>query len=93
MKKPHYDRITTTIEREWLAQSIARTKKIEYRQIKPYWTNAWRRQSRQTHTRSRVQVRPNETSVDKGSGSGRGGKCKRVRGKTSRCTMSKTVLE
>lgn len=38
MKKPHYDRITTTIEREWLAQIIAGTKKIEYRQIKPYWT-------------------------------------------------------
>src|SRR5271169_3986435 len=37
MKKPHYDRITTTIEREWLAQIIAGTKKIEYRQIKPYW--------------------------------------------------------
>jgi hypothetical protein len=37
-KKLHYDRITTTIEREWLAQIIAGTKKIEYRQIKPYWT-------------------------------------------------------
>jgi hypothetical protein len=34
-----YDRITTTIERELLAQIIAGTKKIEYRQIKPYWTN------------------------------------------------------
>jgi len=33
-----YDRITTTIEREWLAQIIAGTKKIEYRQIRPYWT-------------------------------------------------------
>lgn len=33
-----YDRITTTIEREWLAQIIAGTKKIEYRSIKPYWT-------------------------------------------------------
>ena len=33
-----YDRITTTIEREWLAQIIAGTKKIEYRQMKPYWT-------------------------------------------------------
>jgi hypothetical protein len=33
-----YDRITTTIERGWLAQIIARTKKIEYRRIKPYWT-------------------------------------------------------
>jgi len=35
---PVYDRITTTIEREWLAQIIAGTKKIEYGQIKPYWT-------------------------------------------------------
>ena len=33
-----YDRITTTIEREWLAQIIAGTKRIEYRRIKPYWT-------------------------------------------------------
>jgi len=33
-----YDRITTTIERKWLAQIINGTKKIEYRQIKPYWT-------------------------------------------------------
>ncbi len=32
------DRITTTIKREWLAEIIAGTKKIEYRQIKPYWT-------------------------------------------------------
>lgn len=38
MKKLNYDRITTTIEREWLAQIVAGTKKIEYRQIKPYWT-------------------------------------------------------
>jgi hypothetical protein len=38
MKKLNYDRITTTIEREWLAQIIAGTKKIEYREIKPYWT-------------------------------------------------------
>ena len=30
-----YDRITTTIEREWLAEIIAGTKKIEYRQINP----------------------------------------------------------
>lgn len=35
MKKLNYDRITTTIEREWLAEIIAGTKKIEYRQIKP----------------------------------------------------------
>jgi len=33
-----YHRITTTIKREWLAEIIAGTKRIEYRQIKPYWT-------------------------------------------------------
>jgi hypothetical protein len=38
MKKLNYDRITTTIEREWLAEIIAGTKKIEYRKVKPYWT-------------------------------------------------------
>jgi hypothetical protein len=38
MTRPTYDRITTTIEREWLAQIIAGTKTIEYRRIKPYWT-------------------------------------------------------
>lgn len=31
-------RITTTIEREYLAAIIAGTKKNEYRDIKPYWT-------------------------------------------------------
>jgi hypothetical protein len=40
-----YDRITTTIEREWLAEIIAGTKKIEYRQIKPYWTKRFARVS------------------------------------------------
>lgn len=33
-----HDRITTTIKRQWLAEIIAGTKKIEYRQIKRYWT-------------------------------------------------------
>jgi hypothetical protein len=36
--KTSRDRITTTIEREWLAKIINGTKKIEYRQIKPCWT-------------------------------------------------------
>lgn len=40
-----YDQITTTIEREWLAEIIAGTKKIEYRQIKPYWTRRFARAS------------------------------------------------
>jgi hypothetical protein len=30
-------RITTTIQRQWLAEIIAGTKKIEYREAKPYW--------------------------------------------------------
>jgi hypothetical protein len=41
-----YDRITTTIEREWLAEIVAGTKKIEYRQIKPYWTKRFAKVSR-----------------------------------------------
>lgn len=45
MKKPSYDRITTTIEREWLAQIIAGTKKIEYRKVKRYWTQRFKRVS------------------------------------------------
>jgi hypothetical protein len=32
-------RITTTIERSFLAAIIAGTKKVEYRELKPYWTN------------------------------------------------------
>jgi hypothetical protein len=43
--RARYDRITTTIEREWLAEIIAGTKKIEYRQIKPYWTKRFERVS------------------------------------------------
>jgi hypothetical protein len=33
-----HDRITTTIKRKWLAEIIAGRKRIEYREIKPYWT-------------------------------------------------------
>lgn len=32
------DKITTTLRREPLAEIVAGTKKIEYRQIKDYWT-------------------------------------------------------
>jgi hypothetical protein len=38
-----YDRLTTTIKREWLAEIIAGTKRIEYRQIKRYWTKRLKR--------------------------------------------------
>jgi len=31
------NKITTTIERRWLADIVTRRKKIEYREIKPYW--------------------------------------------------------
>jgi hypothetical protein len=37
MPKEH-DRITTTVEREWLRRIVAGTKKNEYRDIKAYWT-------------------------------------------------------
>jgi hypothetical protein len=40
-----FDRITTTIERECLAEIIAGTKKIEYRQIKPYWAKRFEKVS------------------------------------------------
>jgi hypothetical protein len=43
--RARYDRVTTTIEREWLAQIVAGTKKIEYRQIKPYWTKRFEKVS------------------------------------------------
>ena len=33
------DRLTTTIKREWLREIIAGRKSIEYREIKPYWTD------------------------------------------------------
>ncbi len=32
------DQITTTIKRQWFRQIVAREKKVEYREIKPYWT-------------------------------------------------------
>lgn len=40
-----HNRLTTTIKREFLAAIVAGTKRIEYREIKPYWTQrfeAWR---------------------------------------------------
>lgn len=32
------DIITTTLRREPFAEIVARTKRVEYREIKPYWT-------------------------------------------------------
>lgn len=40
-----YERITTTIQRQWLAEIIAGTKKIEYREVKPYWTQRFKKVS------------------------------------------------
>jgi hypothetical protein len=53
-----YDRITTTIKREWLAQIIAGTKKIEYRQIKPYWTKRFAKVSVPFELRLRNGMNP-----------------------------------
>jgi hypothetical protein len=33
------DTITTTLEREWFAKIVDRSKRVEYREIKPYWTS------------------------------------------------------
>jgi len=35
------DTITTTIKREWLREIVAGRKKVEYRDIKPYWIRRW----------------------------------------------------
>jgi len=35
--------ITTTIKRQWFAEIVARTKRVEYRDIKPYWTERLKR--------------------------------------------------
>jgi hypothetical protein len=33
------DTITTTLKRRWFAEIVDRTKRIEYREIRPYWTS------------------------------------------------------
>ena len=38
LKVSPMDKITTTIKRQWLREIIAGRKRIEYREIKPYWT-------------------------------------------------------
>jgi hypothetical protein len=43
--RTNYESITTTIERHWLAEIIAGTKKIEYRKVKPYWTQRFKKVS------------------------------------------------
>jgi hypothetical protein len=36
-RKP-VDTITTTLKREWFAKIVDGSKRVEYREIKPYWT-------------------------------------------------------
>lgn len=31
--------LTTTIKREWFREIVAKRKRVEYRELKPYWTN------------------------------------------------------
>ena len=37
--KVEMDTITTTLERQWFAEIVDRKKRVEYREIKPYWTS------------------------------------------------------
>ena len=53
----NYDRIMTTIEREWLGEIIADTKKIEYRETKPYWTTRFKALSALIASAARNKVR------------------------------------
>ena len=32
------EKVTTTIQRQWLREIVAGRKTVEYREIKPYWT-------------------------------------------------------
>ena len=34
--------VTTTLDREWFVQIVDGEKRVEYRQIKPYWTSRLR---------------------------------------------------
>lgn len=42
MPTPSTNTVTTTLERQWFAQIVDRKKRVEYRQIKPYWTKTLR---------------------------------------------------
>jgi len=37
------DTITTTLARQWFAEIVAGTKRVEYRDIKPYWSTRLKR--------------------------------------------------
>ena len=40
--QPPMNTITTTLKRKWFAEIVDRDKRIEYRNIKPYWTTRLR---------------------------------------------------
>jgi hypothetical protein len=41
--KTRKNELTTTLKREWFAEIVAGTKRIDYRKIKPYWTTRLKR--------------------------------------------------
>ena len=43
MRSTSLDTITTTLKRQWFAEIVDRKKRIEYREIKPYWTSRLRK--------------------------------------------------
>jgi hypothetical protein len=45
------DKITTTIKREWLREIVAGRHPVEYREIKPYWTNRFSKVKAPFHLR------------------------------------------
>ena len=40
------EKLTTTIQRQWLREIVAGRKTVEYREIKPYWTRRFERVGR-----------------------------------------------
>ena len=40
------EKLTTTIQRQWLREIVAGRKTVEYREIKPYWTRQFERVGR-----------------------------------------------
>jgi len=51
------DTITTPLEREWFVKIVDRSKRAEYREIKPYWT------SRLSKVRTRNGMNPPVSSL------------------------------
>jgi len=57
------DTITTTLKRQFFSRIVDRTKRIEYREVKPYWT------SRLKKGQGAVQAHPSEWDDAADSGS------------------------